>query len=831
MEHEARSSLGQWPSMLLRHSGGSGCTEENPSCRNTCPGDGREVDAFLNKSVEQCELANTAHSSPKPRVRSAPCPPLDSFSQHDGEDCFGDTSCTAELSSWSMPGDAGRGSLEFSSLSAVLDGELDISRPGFIDDVGIVVNELECAQEALVHEDPRLASTSLTPKSESAVTVSGANEVAETLCASAHRHSASWMLEQAAQREQPANDDNAAVLARVRSERAALEMMVAGLEMQAATEYACVQNATTELMTESRIAKDRLELAEAKAQDYVACDELLRQAVSDVRTHVVEVREETDELRRVKLRLVEVEMVNAEVLEQTQSEAAAATAELRQIRSEMQSMPPHMEPPRVEIVRSDCSSCRVSPHEDALEAAQHETRVNAEEATQLRNEMREFMARVRKGESNRHDVAVESTRRQLQHQLHNAQKELEQVTWEARQLREDVATAERLLQDARLKINEEQSLHSTAKCEGRKYQRELLALRGQVKTKDSEMKQVAAEVERCQSELVEQGNKHHQLQLQLHAREAELSHVRMEQRALLQKNECALNRQRLDLEEREQTLNDRERFINEHEQLLGKSGMMLRKQRREFRTEVRRAELTNLRSQFLSSPRPRATSPTIDSTPMQQKGIDENESRRRQSKDKGSPHAFGRCSSTPPSAERGAHFSKSKGRILTMSTGFTPGGNNSPRSDARYAACTPSSISSSMYMQELKDCDTFSDEAKEEIGNRIDGAQIDKLRAHRQKLRADHAALEEERRLWRLEAQAVRRSGESDVKIEATRVALESRAASLKKSIDEYRALQQLATSQHSQQSELSIASQQVFVGRSDGCEAITPPTSFHVKR
>ena len=80
----------------------------------------------------------------------------------------------------------------------------------------------------------------------------------------------------------------------------------------------------------------------------------------------------------------------------------------------------------------------------------------------------------------------------------------------------------------------------------------------------------------------------------------------------------------------------------------------------------------------------------------------------------------------------------------------------------------------------------------------------DALRARRRELRTEHAELEEDRRQWRGEANRLRRSGRSASPTKRkghsrSRAALDQRAATLNRSIGEYRALERFIVSSQAQ--------------------------------
>lgn len=197
-----------------------------------------------------------------------------------------------------------------------------------------------------------------------------------------------------------------------------------------------------------------------------------------------------------------------------------------------------------------------------------------------------------------HDRSMRAQRdaRDACHRLEGAESELERLSWEMQQWREDANDSERILRDTRAALHKEQASHVAAKAAVREGQREVRQMTSQVKTLQAEAELAAAEVQRMRSELADEEAEKQRLQLSLQARDAEVRQLQGRQKAREQLGEAQLRTQRFALTEREELLGGRERVINEREQLATEAEEVLRQQRGQLRSEIQRVELANIRN-------------------------------------------------------------------------------------------------------------------------------------------------------------------------------------------------------------------------------------------
>jgi centrosomal protein CEP164 len=439
--------------------------------------------------------------------------------------------------------------------------------------------------------------------------------------------------------------------------------------------------------------------------------------------------------------------------------------------------------------------------------------------------------------------------RETRHRLEAAEAELERLSWELHQWREDADDSDRLLRDTRAALHKEQASHVAAKAIVRESKREVARLSSQLKTKEAEDEFAISEVQRVRSELADQEAEKQRLLLQLQARESELGQLRHRRKVNEQLTEAELRQHRLALTEREEVIGGRERFIDEREHLAGEAEALLRQQRRTLRSELERAELAGLRAAVTELSAPLAPLPI--SAPSQSRSgsfpllanVGSGERFRASGRRKGLPEAAGCgdaawpiCSSDEsfPPKESGQRLYGKKMDLEaptpSSSSATSPIGAPVASGGTSQAAPCSGSLSSVLVGMKADGIDSLREASKPRltggapsVGSReteqpraalaaaaaAAGGLPDFMRNWRKELRHEHAALEEDREKWRCEARRIKREGEKGVGeakagsrdyaeleiLTEVRTALDSRAAVLNSSIGEYRALEKLHAS------------------------------------
>eukprot|EP00927_Polykrikos_kofoidii_P073094 TRINITY_DN6916_c0_g1_i1.p1 TRINITY_DN6916_c0_g1~~TRINITY_DN6916_c0_g1_i1.p1 ORF type:complete len:1818 (+),score=426.28 TRINITY_DN6916_c0_g1_i1:87-5456(+) len=423
-----------------------------------------------------------------------------------------------------------------------------------------------------------------------------------------------------------------------------------------------------------------------------------------------------------------------------------------------------------------------------------------------------------------------------------AQAEVERLSREGVRLREDISTGERLLQDARSSLQREQSMHAATRAAVREYQREALTLKGKLEGKDAEVERTVAEVQRTNAELADREVEIHQIRLQLQAREAELGQARTQRRTQTQASDAALQRQRFELGEKEQVLQDRERLLDEREQITGEVEIMVSKKRRELLAEKQRAELAGLRLTAAELGAQLAKPPPSAAGHRRPRGV---ESRADGGSSARAHFAGTGGGSSRRSSSANVRGTTCRGVVQRSSSADAKAGGSRRRSGEERGAlpssddsfspqaplplqATPSSPSTNLSLHEVKDCtEALSEDPQEVCGEGVGGRASGRdepmrmdlaylmskpvkelaevLRQRRRDLRDKHADLEDQRRSWRNEARQFRKNyggnphdtgvtGLPENLAEA-RCSLDTRAHALNKSISDHRALEQLLAS------------------------------------
>jgi len=433
--------------------------------------------------------------------------------------------------------------------------------------------------------------------------------------------------------------------------------------------------------------------------------------------------------------------------------------------------------------------------------------------------------------------------RRAQEQLEESHAEVGRLTQEVGQLSEDARTGERLLADAHAALEREQAAHTAARASTREAQREGRALRGQVHGQEVEDERTKAQLERCRSEVVEQEAENNQLQLELHARDAELGQLRAQQRALSYQNDAAARRCRLGQAEREQALDARECFLDERERLAREVEAAIREKRRELCAELQHAELANLRAVLeVAPPQPSQHCPSSESAVGTEGcagtrplcgGKHKVDGPMRLRRSTSVPVAM-----TPPDGNAQVSWS-------SIEESYCDGERGAIMPPCRLSAtadCSPSSASSNSSVQEPKGhCGSISDDVAgmpsrvptscgshpAALGPRCLGAESPKeltevRRAWRCELRDNHAALETDRRRWRSDARRAQKAGSrQELEILAeVRAALDERAASLNRSIGEYRAFERVLAAKRRPQARV-VSSSKLGDAGADAATAI----------
>jgi len=407
--------------------------------------------------------------------------------------------------------------------------------------------------------------------------------------------------------------------------------------------------------------------------------------------------------------------------------------------------------------------------------------------------------------------------RDTRHRLEGAEAELERVSWELQQWREDADDNDRLLRDTRAALRKEQASHVSAKAIVRESQREVQRLASQLKSQEAEDELAASELHRFRSDLAEQEAEKQRLQLQLQAREAELGQLRSRQKSNVHLHDADLRSQRLTLVEREEVLGGRERFLDEREQLAGEAEALIRQQRQHLRSEVQRAELAGLRATVTELAQPLTVAP-------KSRRASGERSRSNTGGRRGGGAAWPICSSDDSFVPKDMLKLDLEGTVPTPSSSSATspeGAPPLPQAPAQHDDCGmggKADVGAADHARNARaplvaPLSWEAPSASRAAAAVAAGELPEFLRGWRKDLRREHSALEEDRRLWRAEARRVKRRGEAvgseggskntaEVEILGeVRAALDARAAVLNSSIGEYRALERLhASKEHRRQ-------------------------------
>jgi len=439
----------------------------------------------------------------------------------------------------------------------------------------------------------------------------------------------------------------------------------------------------------------------------------------------------------------------------------------------------------------------------------------------------------------------------------SAEMELARLMLELKQWREDAGNSERLLHEARVALHKEQASHVVTKASMRDSQREVCGLRSLLRSREAKEEVAMAEVEQCRSELADVEAERQRMQLQLHTRETELARLRAQQTVQSQQGDAALRHQRIALAEREEIIGGRERFLDEREQLATEAEAMLRKQRSELRGELQRAELAGLRATVseLAAPllataspsasargrctaaaeqggaaggrgSPRSSSvPALSSAPGGANAVGSAGARsrvggRRASRRDSSAWASSDESVVPLQITRRLDG----GRLDDLDGQGASSSSTSPSGPTPEQAALADALTFSQPLTSGADAQTHpaaADVSAASLAAAAAAAKVcsadelpERMRSWRRELRREHAALEEDRRLWRCEARQVRKIGTpgshsdlgghggvlSDLGVLGeVRAALDARASVLNSNINEYRNIERAHSHSSSQ--------------------------------